>query len=82
MEDEDPKPATPSSDHSPEKPAEPTRHPNPNVVPPAPVLVQEGFSPGENTRHPNPTVKPPARAEVQEFLEKDSTHACPEKEEK
>jgi len=82
MADEDPKPVAQPSEPSPEKPAEPARHPDPNVVPPAPVLVQEGFSPGEDTRRPNPAVKPPARAVVQEMEKKDSTPACPEKKEK
>ena len=27
------------------KPAKPTRPPNPNVVPPSPVQIQEGFDP-------------------------------------
>ena len=82
MEDEDPKPVAQPSDPSPGTPPEPMRLPNPNVVPPAPVLVQEGFSPGEDARRPNPTVKPPARAVVQEMEKKDSTRACPEKKEK
>ena len=75
MAEEKPKPASPA-DQSPTipviKPTEPTRAPDPNVIPPSPVQVQEGFSPILETKLPDPSVKAPESAQVQEFESQDS----------
>lgn len=77
MNDENSKP-TSAPDDQPSRlptgqPPEPTRPPNPNVLPPNPVQVQEGFSPAKETKLPNPIVKAPIPAQVQEMIVRDST---------